>query len=265
MRIFSPVFISQRIYTLLNNLENMKAVILCAGYATRLYPLTLDKPKSLLEISGKPLLNYIIEKVEKINEIDEIFIVTNEKFFRDFEEWLEKCNGKFAKKIEIINDKTKTNETRIGGIGDLDFTIREKRIDEDLLVVLGDNLFDFDLNGIFSAFKKNNEITVGVYDLKEKEQAKNFGVFEIENGKLTSCEEKPQNPKTTIISTGIYFFPKREIKKINDYMKTEKSKDGPGFLILDFFSSQNVYAFEFKGKWFDVGTKEIYEKIKDGF
>jgi len=265
MRIFLPIFISQRIYTLLNNLENMKAVILCAGYATRLYPLTLDKPKSLLEISGKPLLNYIIEKVEKINEIDEIFIVTNEKFFRDFEEWLEKCNGKFAKKIEIINDKTKTNETRIGGIGDLDFTIREKRIDEDLLVVLGDNLFDFDLNGIFSAFKKNNEVTVGVYDLKEKEQAKNFGVLKIKNQKLISFEEKPQNPKSTIVSTGIYLFPKKEIKTINDYMTTDKPKDGPGYFILDLLKKQEIRIFEFKGRWFDIGTKEVYEKIKNGF
>ena len=243
----------------------MKAIILCAGYATRLYPLTLDKPKSLLEVSGKPILDYIVGKIEKIKEVDEIFVVANEKFYNHFEKWLEENKKYFVKKINIINDQTETNETRLGGIGDLDFVIRKEKINDDLLVVLGDNLFDFDLISFSEFFKQNNGVCIGVYDLKNKGEAKQLGVLEIKNKKLISFEEKPQNPKTTIISTGIYFFPKEEITTIKNYMKTDKPKDGPGYLILDLLKSQKIHAFEFKGKWFDIGTKEVYEKIKNGF
>src|SRR3989338_949502 len=198
----------------------MKAIILCAGYATRLYPLTLDKPKSLLEISGKPILDYIVGKIEKIKEVDEIFVVANEKFYNHFGEWLNENKGKFEKKIKIVNDETISNETRLGGIGDLDFVIRKEKINDDLLVILGDNLFDFDLISFSEFFKTKNETCVGVYDLKNKEEVKHLGVLEIKNQKLISFEEKPQNPKSTIVSTGIYLFPKKEIKTINDYMKT---------------------------------------------
>lgn len=241
----------------------MKAVILCAGYATRLYPLTLNKPKSLLPISGKPLLNYIIEKLSKAKEVDEIFLVTNEKFYPVFLEWLDNHREFFNTKIKIINDGTKTNETRLGGIGDLEFAIKKEKIHGDLLVILGDNLFDFDLISFFEFFKKTNEVSVGVYDLKNKEEVKQLGVLEIQNQKIISFEEKPQNPKTTIISTGIYLFPGKDLKKISDYMKTNKPEDGPGYLILDLLNSQDIHAFEFKGKWFDIGTKEIYEEVKN--
>ena len=227
--------------------------------------MTLDKPKSLLEINDKPVLNHIIEKIERLDNVDEIFIVTNEKFYSHFDKWLNENKGKLKKKIKILNDETKTNETRLGGIGDLNFVLEKEKISDDLLVVLGDNLFDFDLISFLQFFKKINEVVVGVYDLKDFEEAKNFGVFEIKNSKLLSFEEKPQNPKTTIISTGIYFFPEKDLKKIGEYMKTEKPKDGPGFLILDLLNSQGVHTFEFKGKWFDVGTKETYEKLKNGF
>ena len=241
----------------------MKAIVLCAGYATRLYPLTLDKPKSLLDISGKPLLNYIIEKIEKISDVDEIFIVSNDKFHKQFLDWLNDYENISTKKIHIINDGTTSNENRIGGVGDLDLVVRKEKINDDLLIVLGDNLFDFDLNDITYFFKKIKGITVGTYDLKDMEQAKNFGVFEIKNNKLISFEEKPQNPKSTTISTGVYLFPKKDLIKIEEYMKTDKPKDGPGYLILDFFNSQNIHAFEFKGKWLDIGTKEIYEEAKN--
>ena len=243
----------------------MKSIILCAGYATRLYPVTLNKPKSLLEISGKPILSHIVGKIEKIKEADEIFIVANEKFFSHFRGWLKENKKNFSKKIKIINDKTISNETRLGGIGDLDFAIRKEKINDDLLVILGDNLFDFDLISFSEFFKQNNGVCIGVYDLKEKEQAKNFGVLKIKNQKLISFEEKPQNPKSTIVSTGIYLFPKKEIKTINDYMTTDKPKDGPGYFILDLLKKQEIRIFEFKGRWFDIGTKEVYEKIKNGF
>ena len=241
----------------------MKAIILCAGYATRLYPLTLDKPKSLLPIFGKPILNYIIEKIEDIGGIDEIFVVINDRFSDAFAGWLGDFGKFFEKKIKIINDGTNTNETRLGGIGDLDFAIKREKISDDLLVILGDNFFDFSLTSFLEFFKRTKRICVGVYDLKDKEQAKKFGVLKVGNNRLISFEEKPQNPESTIISTGIYLFPREDLKRVSDYMKTDKSKDGPGYFILDLLKTQEIHTFEFKGKWFDIGTKEIYERVNE--
>ncbi len=239
----------------------MKAIVLCAGYATRLYPLTLDKPKSLLQIKGEPLLNFIIRKIEEIGEIEEIFIVTNDKFNPQFSEWLNENEKTFRKKIKIINDGTNSNDDRLGGIGDLDFAIKKENIDDNLLVVLGDNLFDSDLNGIVDFFREKNKNTVGVYELKNKEEAKKFGVLELKGDRIVSIEEKPENPKSTFISTGIYLFRREDVKKIGDYMKAPLPKDGPGYLVNYFLSFDEVNAFVLDGVWHDIGSKETYDNV----
>ena len=139
----------------------MKAIILCAGYATRLYPLTENTPKALLPINDKPLLSYIVKKLEAIKEINKVYVVTNAKFYSHFKDW--ERNSKFKKEVEIVNDNTTSNENRLGGIGDIHFVIEKERINEDVFVALGDNLFDFNLNDMISLFKKKNETTIGVY------------------------------------------------------------------------------------------------------
>lgn len=239
----------------------MKAVILCAGYATRLYPLTLNKPKALIEIANKPILSYIIEKVEEVNEVDSIYIVTNDRFYMDFVYWLEQNKHNFKKEVEIINDDTTTNETRLGGIGDLSFVIEKENIKEDILVILGDNLFDFDLRKIVNFFNNTKKTTVGVVDIDDIEEAKKMGVVETKDNKIISFEEKPQKPKSTLTSVGVYIYAKDDIKKISEYMKTDKPKDGPGYLVQNFVSSQDVFAFAFKGRWFDIGSIETYNKV----
>jgi len=244
----------------------MKAIILAAGYATRLYPLTINKPKALLPISGKPILNYIVEKIEKVKEIDEIFIVTNDKFYMNFVYWLAQNEKEFGKKIEILNDGTTSNEARLGGIGDLYFVIKEKNIEDDILVLACDNLFEDSLVDLIDFFKKKQAIINAVFELENKEEVRKFGVIEIDKeGKIIEFEEKPQEPKTNLISRAIYIFPKESLKNMGEYMKTEKPKDAPGFLIKDFCKKQEVYAFIFKGKWFDIGSKETYEKVKDSW
>jgi len=239
----------------------MKAVILAAGYATRLYPLTLDKPKALLPVSGKPIMNYIIEKLEKINEIDEIFIISNDKFYMNFVWWLNQ--NTFNKKVEVMNDGTLSNETRLGGIGDLWFVAENKKIDDDVLVISGDNLFDFNIQEMIDFFKKLNKTTVGVYDINDLEEVKKMSVIEIKDGKIVSFEEKPKNPQTALSSIGIYIFTKEDLKKIEEYMKTDKNKDGPGYLVQDFCKNSEVYSFIFKGRWFDIGSKETYDKVNN--
>lgn len=238
----------------------MKCVILCGGYSTRLYPLTLNNHKALLPVKGKPLLNYLMNKVELIEDVDEVFIITNDKFYNDFLKWAEDFS--FNKKIKIINDDTKTNETRLGGLGDLNFVLEKENINDNLLVLLGDNLFDFDFNRIVDSFKVKNKNIIGLYDIKDISKSRNFGILEVDSdGRIISFEEKPENPKSTLISTGIYLYTKNELEKIREYMKTDLPKEGPGYLIPYFLESQNIYGFVVDGSWYDIGTKEAYEEV----
>ena len=185
----------------------MKAIILCAGYSTRLYPLTLDKPKALLKIKGKSLLSNIIEKIPK--EIKDIIIVSNGKFYKNFLEWAEK----YERQIKVLNDRTSSNETRFGGIGDLSFAIKKENINDDILVILGDNLFDFNLDDFIGYFEKHKKTLVGVYEFPH-EELKKLGVVEVKNNKIISFEEKPEKPKSSLASTGIYIFSKDDLKVV---------------------------------------------------
>jgi len=239
----------------------MKCIILCAGYATRLYPLTLDQPKPLLPVKGKPMLNYAIDKLELIKEIDEIFIITNDKFYNSFLEWSK--NLATNKKIKIINDNTKSNEDRLGGLRDLWLVIQQENIKEDLFVIAGDNFFDFNLNGFVNFFKEKNKNTIGLYDIKDISKASNFGILEInKDNEIISFEEKPEHPKSSLVSTALYLYTKEELKKIEEYMKTDNPKEGPGYLIPYFMNFQDVNGYVFSGKWWDIGSKEIYEEVK---
>jgi len=241
----------------------MKCIILCAGFGTRLYPLTINKPKALLEVGDRLIIEYILERIEKIKNIDEIFIVSNEKFYLQFVWWLEKLKFPLKNKIKIINDNVLTNEKRIGGLGDLSLVIGSNRIEEDVLVILGDNFFNFGLDKFIEFFEKNKKTCICIYDVRNKEKAKGFGVVTLtkNNRKVISIEEKPEKPRTTLASIGIYVFTKDDLKKFEEYMESDLNKEGPAYFVKYLLEKQDVLGYVCQGEWYDVGTVEQYNEL----
>lgn len=242
----------------------MKAIILAAGYATRLYPLTENRPKPLLEIKGKPIVEYILKKVEEIKEIDEIFIVTNNKFFLHFEEW--KQNFSFTKKITIVNDGTTSNEDRLGSLGDVQFAINQGRVDQDVMVISGDNLFEFSLKEMTNLFYRYQTSIVALYDVKNLEEAKFYGIVGINrNNRMIDFVEKPAQPKSTLASTGIYIYPKETLSVLKDFVNRFDNTDRAGNFLEYLHQIEDVYCFVSQKKWFDIGSFESLKKAEQEY
>lgn len=240
----------------------MKTLILCAGYATRLYPLTINKPKHLLPIAGKPVIEYIIEKLQDLEEIDYIYIVTNEKFYSQFKNWAKTIESK--KEIKIINDKTRVHSERLGAIGDMNFVIKKEKIKDDLLVIAGDNLFELNLRNFLDFFYQKEKTCVGIYDIGEKniELIKEYSQVKLdEENKIISFEEKPKQPKTTFICICMYLFPQGKLKLIKKYLIEKNDFDQPGRYIQWLYKKEPVFGFIFKEKWYDIGNLSQYKQV----
>src|SRR3989338_8817089 len=241
-------------------LKIMKAIVLAAGYATRLYPLTLNTPKPLLKIAGKPMIEYILDKLYEIPSLDEIFIITNDKFFDKFNNWINNYKSNIS--IEIINDKTNSNEDRIGAIGDIDLVIKREKIKDELIIVAGDNLFEFSLKE-FVDFSKDKPI-IASHDINNIDLAKQYGILSVDDKyKITNFEEKPEKPKSTLAATCIYFLPSDIVKMIDEYIQKGNPTDKPGHFIQWLYKETEVYSFVTKERWFDIGSKEQLERSEE--
>ena len=236
----------------------MDAIILAAGYGTRLYPLTENTPKPLLTVAGKPLIEHIIRKLEQINSLDRIYIVTNDKFEGNFKEWL--GNFDAAKPIEIINDMTKSNEDRLGALGDINYIINAKKIKNEILIIAGDNLFELSLNEVVKYFDKGKSNVIVLHDVKNLELAKHYGIVKISNGIVVNFEEKPLSPKSTLASTGIYIFSKKTTSLIKKYIAQGNNADKTGNFIEWLHKRDKVYSFVTDKKWYDIGSIEQLER-----
>lgn len=244
----------------------MKALILAAGYAVRLQPLTLNTPKPLLAVGGKKIIDRIIDKILNLEDLDDITVVTNRKFHQNFVEWLKMCG--YKKKISLVEDGTLTNEARLGAIRDMELAIKKRSIDEGLLVIAGDNLFEMDIKAFMDfALSKKDGVSVALYDVGSLEAAKRYGVVSIDKtGRVIEFEEKPSSPKSTLASTGIYYFPKEYVSGISGYLKTEGTKnDAPGYYIKWLSMNDKVYGFSFSQKWYDIGDIESYKKADEEY
>ncbi len=242
----------------------MKCIILAAGYATRLYPLTKDKPKSLLEVGGVTILEHILKRVEVVENIDYIYLVSNDRFYSQFIEFFEGYNC--SKEIKVLNDLTKSNENRLGAIGDIKFAIDNESINDDILVMAGDNLFNFDLNEFELFYRKVNHDCITVHELNNKEELKKTGVAEIDDcSRVISFEEKPKDPKSNLAVPPFYIYQKDTMSLFEQYIKEGNNPDAPGNFIPWLIKHKDVYAFKFKGMRYDVGTLESYMKVRELF
>lgn len=234
----------------------MKAIVLAAGYSTRLYPLTKDIPKPLLPIAGRPMIDHILFRIEELPEIDEIYIVTNARFYPHFERW--KAGFPTKRKLTIVNDGTVSNDDRLGAIGDIDFAIRHAQIDDEILVIAGDNLFEFSLRHLERFFRAKGRTTVAIFDIGDAQRAaRKYGIVEIDpEQRIVGFEEKPENPKTTLASTACYLFSREDIHLLEQCIAEHHKPDNLGEFIRWLSSRKPVYGFVFSERWFDIGDHD---------
>ncbi len=244
----------------------MKVILLCAGYATRLYPLTQDQPKALLPIQDRPILEWILEAVRPIRSVDEVFVVTNDRFAEHFEKWA--ANLKMPWKVSAVNDGTTSNENRLGAIGDLRFVLEKSGVgEEDLLVIAGDNLFNFDLvRFVDYGISKRPYPVIAVYDVKDRELAKRYGLVKsAADGKVLEFFEKPANPPTTLASCGVYWLPGETRRLLDKYLTSGNNPDQPGHYMRWLAETSQLYQLNLEGLWFDIGDLESYHKANEVF
>ncbi|MBI3272773.1 MAG: nucleotidyltransferase family protein [Planctomycetes bacterium] len=234
----------------------MKALVLGAGYATRLYPLTKDRPKPLLPVDGKPILERILDSLAPIADLDQIYIVSNHRFADHFREW--RKSYKSTRPIEIVDDGTVSNDDRLGAVGDIQYVLDHARIKDDLLVLAGDNLLEAPL-GDFASFFHENGACVALTDVGDSELVSQYSVVELDRGgKIVSFEEKPPNPKSTLVSTCIYLFPRKHLKLIKEYLDRGHNRDAPGYYIEWLYRQVDLWGHILRGAWFDVGDIDSY-------
>lgn len=240
----------------------MKAIVLAGGYAKRLWPLTKERAKPLVDINGRPIISYILDKLEKSKHIKEIIISTNAKFEEDFKKWL--STQRFRKPVKIVVENSNHEGEKLGAVGGLDFVLGNQNIRDYVLVIGGDNLTSVDIDKMIGDCKKKKRTVVAVYDLKKLDDVKKFAeVVYDKNRKIVEFIEKPENPKRTVIATCCYIFPRGVQKKIKEYILDGNNKDAPGFFLEWLSKREDVFAYVFDEYWFDIGDHTTLEKARE--
>jgi glucose-1-phosphate thymidylyltransferase len=239
----------------------MNALILSAGYATRLYPLTLHKAKPLLTVGGKPIIEWVVDNLESVPELETIYIVTNDKFAADFQTWSEEYRSRHPQfKFKVVNDGSTSDEDKLGAIGDINFVVtQEKLARSSLLIIAGDNLFTESLKG-FVECAIGKDATVGVYDVADHEAIKKYGNVLVDgDGIITHLEEKPKKPQGTLAAIALYYYSPAVLSLLTTYLAAGNNPDQPGRFVQWLYTRKPVKTFQIKGKWLDIGSKETLE------
>ncbi len=243
-------------------LDLMNALILAAGYATRLYPLTLNKAKPLLVVGGKPIIEWVVDNLQDVSDLETVYVVTNDKFAGDFQAWSERYQNRHPQfKFKIVNDGSKSDDDKLGAIGDINFVATCENLSQSsLLIVAGDNLFTESLED-FVVCAKGSEATVGVYDVGDREAIKKYGnVLIDDHGIISHLEEKPQKPRGTLAAIALYYYAPSVLSLLTTYLAAGNNPDQPGRFVQWLYTRKPVKTYQIKGKWLDIGSKETLEK-----
>ena len=256
----------------------MNAILLCAGYATRLYPLTLNRAKPLLEVAGKPIVEWVVDNLRPVPTLKTVFLVTNNKFAADFRNWAKAYQDRSASaiaaaeahreiKIKVVNDGSTSDNDKLGAIGDINFVLtREEGLaGDDLMVVAGDNLFDEPLTS-FAATATDAAAMVAVHDLGDLEAMKKYGTVTIDaDGVITDFEEKPDKPKSTLAAVALYYYSREVLPLFTTYLAAGNNPDQPGRFLQWLYTRKPVKTYQMQGRWLDIGSKETLEKANEVF
>jgi glucose-1-phosphate thymidylyltransferase len=232
----------------------MQAIVLAAGYATRLYPLTENVAKPLLPVGGRPMLDYLINAIRAVDEIDAIHVVTNHKFAQDFTDWAEAHAD-----VTVHDDGTTSEDDRLGAIGDIAFVIDRAGLNnDDLLVVAGDNLFDYSLADYISWWHgKGDASAVVLYDVGDLELVKKYSSVDLDSDeRLTSLTEKPDHPTSTLVATAAYIYHRSHVALVHTYLAEANSPDQPGRFLVWLVPRAPVYGYTVSGDWRDIGDAQ---------
>ena len=237
----------------------MKALLLAAGYGTRLYPLTKDTPKPLLEVGDRPMLDHICDKLEAVSELDEVILVTNEKFYPSFLSWSHAEDRPWP--VTVLNDGTTEDGEKLGAIGDIHYSVREMNLQDDLLVLAGDNLFDFQLEELVRTHHEHGANVIGTLRFHDESKLSKYGIVDVdEEGKVVDFVEKPDDPPSNLVALGMYLFPGDRLKLLDEYLEVGGNPDEPGWYVTWLVENDRVVAHQFEGTWFDIGDRDSLEK-----
>jgi glucose-1-phosphate thymidylyltransferase len=237
----------------------MKCLILAAGYATRLYPLTENFPKPLLEMQGKTILDHLIDDIDAMGAVDEYVVISNHKFAHHFENWAKNK----TQKITVVDDGTSSNETRLGAVRDIQFAIDTLSLDDDALVIAGDNLLDFSLTKFIAYAQDKKTSCIMRYFEQSEQKLHKCGVVEIdENDRILSMEEKPAEPKANWCCPPFYYYTKQDARLVQKGIDSGCGTDAPGSYIAWLCTQVPVYAMEMPGSRYDIGDLASYEQVQ---
>jgi glucose-1-phosphate thymidylyltransferase len=241
----------------------MKCIILGAGSATRLYPLTRHRPKPLLSVGGRPIIERLLERVAQVPQLEQVYVVSNHRFAEHYGRWLREYAGNVP--IALYDDLTNGEEDRLGAVGDIQFVLQRASVTGDLLVVAGDNLMEFSL-APFAAAARAWPVTVGLKDLGSVRNVGLYGAATLdEQGRIVEFEEKPPRPRTSLISLGLYFFRADHVAWIGKFLQEGRERDQPGYLIQWLVERVPVHGFVVEGDWFDIGDIDSYNRANDRY
>ena len=240
----------------------MKCLILAAGYATRLYPLTENFPKPLLKVQDKPILDWLLEDINGAGIVDQYVVITNHKFATHFQVWA----SAHPFPITVLDDGTETNESRLGAVRDIQFAIDALNLNEDLLVIAGDNLLDFSLQGFIRYVQEKKTTCIMRYWEPDVNKLHRTGVVEVDDSdRITGMEEKPAEPKSNWCTPPFYIYRAADIPLVKKGIESHCGVDAPGSFIAWLCTQTAVHAYEMPGRRFDIGDLNSYHLVQETY